>query len=144
MITLAYQVALDTGTADVVAQNTIYTLPKTLRIFNVTKRLNLVLNKFHSIKDCQDSLATGWTVRGSNLGKDDTFRNRPGRLWDPPSLQYDEYRVSLPGVKRPGSDVNHQPPSNAEVKERVELHFYSSLRAFMACSSVNFAFTFAS
>ena len=30
-----------------------------------------------------------------------------------------------PGVKRSGRGVNHPPPSNAEVKERVELYFYS-------------------
>ena len=29
------------------------------------------------------------------------------------------------GVKRPGRGVNHQPPSSAEVKERVELYLYS-------------------
>ena len=31
----------------------------------------------------------------------------------------------FPGVKRPGRDVDHQPPSSAEVKERVELHRYA-------------------
>ena len=29
------------------------------------------------------------------------------------------------GVKRSGRDVNHPPPSSAEVKQRVELHLYS-------------------
>jgi len=33
--------------------------------------------------------------------------------------------VSFPGVKRPGRGVDHQPPSSAEVKERIELYFYS-------------------
>ena len=32
---------------------------------------------------------------------------------------------SLPGLKRPGPDVDHLPPFDAEVKERVELHLYS-------------------
>ena len=31
----------------------------------------------------------------------------------------------FPGVKRPGRGVDHPPPSRAEVKERVELYFYS-------------------
>jgi hypothetical protein len=31
---------------------------------------------------------------------------------------------SFPGVKRPGRDVDHPPPSSAEVKERVELYLY--------------------
>jgi hypothetical protein len=32
---------------------------------------------------------------------------------------------SFPGVKRPGRGVDHQTPSSAEVKERVELYIYS-------------------
>jgi hypothetical protein len=32
---------------------------------------------------------------------------------------------SFPGDQRPGRGVDHQPPSSAEVKERVELYFYS-------------------
>ena len=31
---------------------------------------------------------------------------------------------SFPGVKWPGRGVDHLPPSNAEVKERVELYLY--------------------
>jgi hypothetical protein len=45
------------------------------------------------------------------------------------------------GVKRPGRGADHQ-PSNAEVKEKVELYLYSSLVAFVACSRVNFTFPF--
>jgi hypothetical protein len=32
---------------------------------------------------------------------------------------------SFPGVKRPGRGVDHQPPSSAEVKKRVEPYSYS-------------------
>ena len=32
---------------------------------------------------------------------------------------------SFPGVKRPGRGVDHQPPSSAKVKEKVELCLYS-------------------
>ena len=32
---------------------------------------------------------------------------------------------SYQGVKWPGSDVDHTPPSSAEDKERVELYLYS-------------------
>jgi hypothetical protein len=49
------------------------------------------------------------------------FRIRPDRLWGPPSLPYNVYRVSLPGIKRPGRDVEHPPPSSAEIKERAQL-----------------------
>jgi hypothetical protein len=33
----------------------------------------------------------------------------------------------FPGVKRPGCGVEHPPLSSAEVKERVEINFYSHL-----------------
>ena len=51
---------------------------------------------------------------------------RPDRMWGLPSLLCNRYRV-LPGLKRPGSDVDHAPPSSAEVKEKVELYPYSPL-----------------
>ena len=70
-------------------------------------------------------LATGWTVRGSNGGGSEIFRTRPHRPCGPPSNIYNGYRVSFPGVKRPGSDVNHPPPSSADVKERINLYLYS-------------------
>jgi hypothetical protein len=54
----------------------------------------------------------------------DSSGTRPDRLWGPPSLLYNGYRV-LPGLKRPGRGVDHAPPSSAEVKERVELYPYS-------------------
>ena len=61
-------------------------------------------------------LATGWTVRGSNPRGDEIFRTRPDRPWSLPSLLYNGYRVSFPGVKRPGRGANHPPPSSVEVK----------------------------
>jgi len=59
-------------------------------------------------------LATGWTVRGSNLGGGETFRTGPDRPWYPASLIYNE---SFPEVKRPERGVNHPPPSSAEFTE---------------------------
>jgi hypothetical protein len=53
------------------------------------------------------------------------FSTRLDRPWGPPSLLYNGYRVSFPVVKRPGRVVDHQPPSSARVKERVELYLYS-------------------
>ena len=35
------------------------------------------------------------------------------------------YRVSYPGLQRPGRDVDRPPPSSAEVKERVDPYLYS-------------------
>ena len=43
----------------------------------------------------------------------------------PPSLLYSG-TGSFPGVKRPGHGVDHPPPSSAEVKDRIELHIYST------------------
>jgi len=51
-------------------------------------------------------------------------RLRPDRPWSPAS-SYTMGTGSFPGVKRPGRDFGHPPPSSAEVKERDELYFYS-------------------
>ena len=58
-----------------------------------------------------------------NLGVGgEIFRTRPDRSWGPPSLLYNGYRVSFPGVKRSGCGVDHPPLSSAKVKERIQLH----------------------
>jgi len=57
------------------------------------------------------------------------------------SLLYNGYRI-FPGIKRLGRGVEHPPASSAEVKERVELYLYSPSGRFLACSRVNFTFTF--
>lgn len=56
----------------------------------------------------------------------DIFHTLPDRHWGPPSLLYKRYRISFPGEKRPGRDINHAHPSSAEVKEIVKLYLYSS------------------
>ena len=55
------------------------------------------------------------------------FRTLPDRRWGLPSFLYNIYRV-VPrgGVKRPERGVNHTFQSSAEIKERVELYFYST------------------
>jgi hypothetical protein len=65
-------------------------------------------------------------VQGSNPGEGEIFRTHPDRLWGPPSLLYNGYRVSFPGLKQAGRGVNHPPSSSSRVKERVELYLYSS------------------
>jgi hypothetical protein len=50
-------------------------------------------------------------------------RARPDRPWGTPRLLYNGYCLSFPGVKQPGHGVDHPPPSNAEVRERLELYF---------------------
>ena len=51
-----------------------------------------------------------------------------------PSRAYNAYRLSFPGLKRPGRGVNHTPLSSAEVKERVELTPLLLFWGLMACS----------
>ena len=67
----------------------------------------------------------GLKVRGLNACRGEIFATRPDRPWGPPSLLYNGYRVSFPGVKRPECGVDRPPPSSAEVKEWVELYLYS-------------------
>ena len=43
---------------------------------------------------------------------------------DLPSLLYNGYRVSLPGVQRPGRGINHPPPFSAEVKEIIDINLF--------------------
>ena len=49
----------------------------------------------------------------------------PNRYRSPPNHLYNGYRVSFPGVKRPGRGVEHPTQSSAKVKERVELYLSS-------------------
>ena len=57
----------------------------------------------HSSRDNQNTsliLSMGLYGTGSNPGGGEIFRARPDRPWGPPSLLYNEYWVSSPGVKR--------------------------------------------
>jgi len=56
---------------------------------------------------------------GLNPGGDEIFHTCPDQPWDPPSLLYNGYWVSFPGVKRLGCGTGHPPPSSAEVEERI-------------------------
>ena len=69
-------------------------------------------------------LATNYRAGCSKPRKGETFRIRPDRPWGPPILLYKGYRVSFPGIKRPGRGVDHPTPSTAEVKKE-ELRLYS-------------------
>jgi hypothetical protein len=68
--------------------------------------------------------ATGWTVRGSNPGEGETFRNRQERPCGPPSLLYNGYWI-LPGGKAVGAWRWPPTLSNAEFKEIAELYSHS-------------------
>jgi len=74
---------------------------------------------------CERVKPTGWTVWGTSPGVGEIFHTRPERTWCPPSLQYNGYRASFPGLKQPRRGVDHPHTSGVEVRERVELYFYS-------------------
>ena len=66
-----------------------------------------------------------WTVQASNPGGGVRFSApfQTGPEAHPTS--YTMGTGSFPGVKQPGRGVDHLLPTSAEVKERVELYFYS-------------------
>jgi hypothetical protein len=78
--------------------------------------------------DSAVGIATRYGLDGpriqSQLGE--IFRTCPDWPWGPPSLLYNGYRVSFPGIKRPRRGTDHPPPPSAEVKERVEPYLYST------------------
>jgi hypothetical protein len=75
-----------------------------------------------------------WCIIGSDPGGEEVLSTCSDRHMGPPSFLYNGYRVSLPGVKRPGRGLDH-PTSSVEVKERIELYLYS--RAVMDFSRVS-------
>jgi hypothetical protein len=56
------------------------------------------------------------------------FPISPDGTWGLPTILYNGYRVLLPEVKRQDRGSDYPTPSGAEVKERVELCLYSTLR----------------
>jgi len=69
-------------------------------------------------------LASSWTVRGSNPGGWRFSAPVHTNTWAHPA-SYTIGIGSFPGVKRPERDLDSPLPSSAEVKEWVELYFYS-------------------
>jgi hypothetical protein len=59
----------------------------------------------------------------SRWGRDFPQQSRPARVSTQPYIQW-EPGLSR-GIKWPGRDVDHPPPSSVDVQERVELYIYS-------------------
>ena len=90
------------------------------------KPKNFPPGKIHS-RQCSDCLRIGRSGVQIPMGSEFFALVQTG-CGTPPSLLYSGYRVSLPGVKRPGHGVN--PPHNLcdmKVKEGVGLWLYSPL-----------------
>ena len=62
-------------------------------------------------------IGTGWAVRGSNPSGNEILRTRPDRPCGPPSLLYNGYRLTFPGVKRSGRGVNNPPHLASKLKK---------------------------
>jgi hypothetical protein len=62
-------------------------------------------------------LTTVCTVQGSSLSGGEILCTLPDEPWDLPSLLYNGYRVSLPGVKQAGRGFDHPTQSSAKAKE---------------------------
>jgi hypothetical protein len=77
-------------------------------------------------KDNSVGIATGYGLDDRGIGVRVPVGSRifsspqrayPRRLWGPPSLLFNGYRGSLPGVKRQGREADHSPPTSVEVKK---------------------------
>ena len=103
----------------------------------------LVLSLFVG-RDSSVGIATrcGLNIRGIESRWRRDFPQPSTPALGPPSFLYNGYRISFPGVKQPGRDVNHPPPFSAEIKERVALYMYFPLWAFMVCSRAKFTLPF--
>jgi len=90
--------------------------------------LYLRVQESHRGRDSSVVIATRYGLDGPGIeswwGRDFPHPSRPA-LVGPPSILYNGYWVSFPGVKWQGHGINHPPLSSAEVKERVELYPYS-------------------
>jgi hypothetical protein len=80
-------------------------------------QLNFMLLLFRKLESGQS--------RDRNPGGGKIFCTCPDQPWGTSSLLYNGYWASFPAVKWPLCGVDHLPPPSGEVKERVELYFYS-------------------
>ena len=64
-------------------------------------------------------MAVGYGLDGPGANPDsgEIFHTCPDRLWGPPSLLYNGYRVFPGSTERPVRDADPSPPSTAVVKK---------------------------
>ena len=92
-------------------------------------------------------LATGWTVRGSNPGRDEIFRTCPDRPWGRASLLYNGYRVFPGGKERPGRDADPSPllvqwSRKSRATPLLPIWAVRPVQSLSACTKEHFTFTF--
>ena len=82
------------------------------------------MNTCHVGWDSAVGLATRYRLNGPGIesqgGREFLHPYSPALEPTQPPIQW------VPGVTRPGRGVDHPHPSNAKVKERVEVHLYST------------------
>jgi hypothetical protein len=82
-------------------------------------------------RDSSDGIATRYGLDGSGIefrwGRDIPHPSRPSLGPTQPPIQWET--GLFPGIKRAGAWSWPPTPSNAEVKERVQLYFYSPCRS---------------
>jgi hypothetical protein len=78
-------------------------------------------------RDSSVGIATRYGLDGPGIDsrwrRDFPHISRPAQEPTHPPTQW--VTALFPGGKAPGRGVNHPPPPNAEIKERVELYLYS-------------------
>jgi hypothetical protein len=81
-------------------------------------------------------LATRYGLRGSGIESSwgEIFRSRPDWPWVPPSLLYNGYPVSFPGVRRPGLALTSHPIQRRVWRKSRAVPLL--LWVFMVCATV--------
>ena len=88
----------------------------------------------------EDRAYAAWMDRGLNCGRGEIFRIRPDRAWGSPRILFNGNRVSSPGVKRPGRDVNHPPHLASRLRKSKAVPLLP-VWAFTTSSRTKFIFT---
>ena len=97
-----------------------------IRVFKMNNDTTALWDEW--LSRCSDWVRAGRSRDRIPVGGE-IFRTCPDRPRGPSSFLCNGYRVFTGGKERPGRDVDHPPPSSAEVKERVKLYIYSPSRS---------------
>ena len=74
----------------------------------------------------------------SNPGGGKIFHTHPGWSWGPPSLLYNGYQLTFPGLKWLGWGIDHPPPFSTQVKKSRAIPLFPSGQS---CLVVGWTFT---
>jgi hypothetical protein len=95
-----------------------------MSIFYLTALLNWTAATNTELTQSVVGIATGYGLNDRGVGvrvpvvsRIFSSPRRPDRIWGPPNLVSNGYRGMSPGVKRPGREADHSPPTSAEVKK---------------------------